>query len=607
MNNKNSMPAKGSQMAPQKSKNFKKAWGDLLNYCKKFYGVIVISTLFAIGGTVLTLIGPNKVGDLTNIITSGMFSPNNIDLSAVVNLSIILIIIYVLSSILSYLQGYLMAGATQKISKNLRGDISKKINKLPLKFLDSTSTGDILSRVTNDVGTISQSLFDSTASLIGNIVLLLGSVLMMFLTNWIMAIASICASLIGFFIMFLIIKKSQKYFIMQQQLLGDLNGHIEESYTGHNTIKCYNGEQFVKEKFAKTNNKLYLCAWKSQFFSGLMMPLMDFVGNFGFVVVCVLGAVLCSNNSIEFGVIVSFMIYIRLFMQPLSQIAQAATNLQSTAAASERVFEFLNEQEQPDESNVEFKLENIQGNVEFQNVKFGYDKDKIIIKDFSATVKSGQKVAIVGPTGAGKTTMVNLLMKFYQVDSGEILIDNIPISKVSRENVHKIFSMVLQDTWIFEGTIKENIVYAKENVTDEQVENACKAVGLDHFIKTLPKGYNTVLNDETAISSGQKQLLTIARAMVQNSPMLILDEATSSVDTRTEIQIQKAMDKLTKNRTSFVIAHRLSTIKNADLILVMKDGNVIEKGTHAKLMKEKGFYYNLYNSQFTKKGCATTD
>ena len=494
-----------------------------------------------------------------------------------------------------------MATVTQKVSKRLRGDICHKINKLPLKYLDGHSHGDILSRVTNDVDTISQSLNNSVASLVTSLAMLFGCTIMMFLTNWIMALSAIVSALIGFSVMGVIMMKSQKYFKAQQDSLGDLNGQVEENYTGHNIVKAFNGEKQEEQAFSKLNKKLYTNSWKSQFFSGIMQPLMSFVGNLSFVVVCVVGAVLCSNGIIEFGVIVSFMIYIRLFTSPLSQLAQIATTLQSTAAASERVFEFLEEKELEDESSKTLVLENVVGKVEFKNVVFGYDEGKTIIHNFSAKVKPGDKVAIVGPTGAGKTTMVNLLMRFYEIDSGEILIDDVPISNLTRENIHKLFGMVLQDTWLFEGTIRDNIRYSKLDATDEEIENACKVVGIDHFIRTLPEGYNTVFSDNTSISVGQKQLLTIARAMVENAPMLILDEATSSVDTRTEQLIQTAMDKLTKGRTTFVIAHRLSTIKNANLILVMKDGNIIEKGTHRTLMKQGGFYKDLYESQFTSK------
>lgn len=591
----------GKGQSFDRAKDFKKSIKKLIIYCKKYVWAIVVALILALAGTVLSLIGPNKVGDLSNIIRDGMFAETGIDMAAITKIGLTLVTIYCLSAIFSYVTSFIMATVTQKVSKRLRGDICHKINKLPLKYLDGHSHGDILSRVTNDVDTISQSLNNSVASLVTSLAMLFGCTIMMFLTNWIMALSAIVSALIGFSVMGVIMMKSQKYFKAQQDSLGDLNGQVEENYTGHNIVKAFNGEKQEEQAFSKLNKKLYTNSWKSQFFSGIMQPLMSFVGNLSFVVVCVVGAVLCSNGIIEFGVIVSFMIYIRLFTSPLSQLAQIATTLQSTAAASERVFEFLEEKELEDESSKTLVLENVVGKVEFKNVVFGYDEGKTIIHNFSAKVKPGDKVAIVGPTGAGKTTMVNLLMRFYEIDSGEILIDDVPISSLTRENIHKLFGMVLQDTWLFEGTIKDNIRYSKLDATDEEIENACKVVGIDHFIRTLPEGYNTVFSDNTSISVGQKQLLTIARAMVENAPMLILDEATSSVDTRTEQLIQTAMDKLTKGRTTFVIAHRLSTIKNANLILVMKDGNIIEKGTHRTLMKQGGFYKDLYESQFTSK------
>ncbi len=591
----------GKGQSFDRAKDFKKSIKKLIIYCKKYVWAIVVALILALAGTVLSLIGPNKVGDLSNIIKEGMFAETGIDMAAITKIGLTLVTIYCLSAIFSYVTSFIMATVTQKVSKRLRGDICHKINKLPLKYLDGHSHGDILSRVTNDVDTISQSLNNSVASLVTSLAMLFGCTIMMFLTNWIMALSAIVSALIGFSVMGVIMMKSQKYFKAQQDSLGDLNGQVEENYTGHNIVKAFNGEKQEEQAFSKLNKKLYTNSWKSQFFSGIMQPLMSFVGNLSFVVVCVVGAVLCSNEIIEFGVIVSFMIYIRLFTSPLSQLAQIATTLQSTAAASERVFEFLEEKELEDESSKTLVLENVVGKVEFKNVVFGYDEGKTIIHNFSAKVKPGDKVAIVGPTGAGKTTMVNLLMRFYEIDSGEILIDDVPISSLTRENIHKLFGMVLQDTWLFEGTIKDNIRYSKLDATDEEIENACKVVGIDHFIRTLPEGYNTVFSDNTSISVGQKQLLTIARAMVENAPMLILDEATSSVDTRTEQLIQTAMDKLTKGRTTFVIAHRLSTIKNANLILVMKDGNIIEKGTHRTLMKQGGFYKDLYESQFTSK------
>ena len=587
----------GGARAVEKPKTFKHAMARLFVFCKPHAVWIIIAVLCSALGAVCSLIGPNKISELTDVISAAI-GGGNVDMGAVTEIGIFLLCIYGIGLILNYAEGYIMATVTQRISKRMRTSISDKINKLPLSYLDRTTYGDVLSRVTNDVDTIGQTLNNSIASLVGAITLFVGALIMMFVTNWIMALSGIAATMLGFIIMAIIMAKSQKYFIQQQNSLGELNGHVEEIYTGHTVVKAYNGERKAKEQFDQINNKLYTSAWKSQFLSGMMMPLMNFIGNFGYVVVCVVGAVLAINNIISFGVIVAFMIYIRLFTQPLSQIAQAFTNLQSTAAATERVVEFLDEAEMSDESAKTKTLTNVRGDVEFRHVRFGYTEDKDIIHDFSATVKAGQKVAIVGPTGAGKTTIVNLLMRFYDVKSGEILIDGVPTQELTRQNVHDLFGMVLQDTWLFNGTIKDNIRYSKTDVTDEQIHKACEAVGLDHFIRTLPEGYDTVLDDSTSVSAGQKQLLTIARAMVQNSPMLILDEATSSVDTRTEILIQQAMDKLTKGRTSFVIAHRLSTIKNADIILVMKDGDIVEQGNHEQLLAKGGFYADLYNSQF---------
>ena len=523
-----------------------------------------------------------------------------VNIDSVFRLAIFLVILYIVAYFANFFQGFIMATVNQRVSQNLRSAISNKINKLPLKYFDSTSYGEVLSRVTNDVDTIGQALNNSVSTLVGAFALFIGSLIMMFVTNWIMALSGVVATIIGFPLMILIISKSQKYFIEQQAVLGEVNGLVEEAYSGQEIIKAYNAEEETEAIFNKENSRLYKSAWKSQFYSGLMQPLMNFIGNFGYVVVCVVGAVLVYYKMIDFAVIVAIMIYIRLFTQPLAQMAQGVTNLQSAAAASERVHEFLEQAELKDESNLKKCIDTkaVKGNVEFRHVKFGYIPEKIIIKDFSVKIKAGQKVAIVGPTGAGKTTLVNLLMKFYDVTDGDILIDGISIKELTRENVHDIFGMVLQDTWLFQGSIKDNIRYSKENITDEQIISACKECGIDHFVKTLPNSYDTILDDNTNISAGQKQLLTIARAMVENAPMLILDEATSSVDTRTEILIQQAMDKLTKNRTSFVIAHRLSTIKNSDIILVMKDGDIIETGNHKELLKKNGFYAELYNSQF---------
>ena len=594
--NRSHGPMRGNRGSGDKPKSFKKPIGKLIVFCKPYLPFIIIAILFAIAGTVFTLIGPNKLSEITDLITEGLMT--GIDLPAVSKIAILLVVLYGLGVLFSYIQGFIMTTITQKVANRLRTGISQKINKLPLKYFDSTSYGDVLSRVTNDVDMIAQTLNQSIGMLVTAITLFLGSLIMMLITNVVMTLAAILATVIGFAIMMTIMSKSQKHFLRQQKELGKINGHIEEIYSGHNIVKVYNGEKEAYEQFSKINDKLYESAWKSQFLSGMMMPLMNFIGNFGYVAVCVTGAALTMNGNISFGVIVAFMIYVRLFTQPLSQMAQAATSLQSTAAASERVFEFLEEKEMQDESSKTKVLKDAKGDVQFDHVKFGYNPDKIIIHDFSAHAKPGQKIAIVGPTGAGKTTMVNLLMRFYELNSGQIRIDGVPINELTRENVHDLFCMVLQDTWLFEGTIKENIIYSKQGVTDEEVVKACKAVGLDHFINTLPNGYDTVLNDNANLSAGQKQLITIARAMVENAPLLILDEAPSSVDTRTEILIQNAMDKLMVGRTSFVIAHRLSTIKNADLILVMKDGDIIESGNHNELIKKNGFYAELYNSQF---------
>ena len=517
------------------------------------------------------------------------------------NIAILLICIYLISAIFEYFEAILMTDVSNNFARKLRGNISSKINKLPLKYFDKHVIGDILSRVTNDVDTIAQSMNQSLSTLVSAITLFVGTTIMMFVTNSVMAITAILASLFGFVFMALVLAKSQKYFVAKQNELGALNGHIEEVYSGLNVVKTYNGEKISNEKFDELNDKLYKANWKSGFLSGLMMPMMSFIGNFGYVAVCVVGALLALNGHISFGVIVAFIVYVRLFVSPLSQIAQAMTSLQSTAAASERVFEFLDEKEMADESNIKTTLdkEKVKGNIEFKNVEFKYDgNDKPTIKNFSAKAKAGEKVAIVGPTGAGKTTMVNLLMKFYDINNGEILIDGVSTKDLTRSNIHDLFTMVLQDTWVFNGSIKDNIIYNTSDVSMEMVESVCKTVGLDHFIKTLPNGYDTILSDNDSVSAGQRQLLTIARGMIQNAPFLILDEATSNVDTRTEELVQKAMDKLTEGKTSFIIAHRLSTIKNADLILVMNEGNIIEQGTHDELMKQNGFYAELYNSQF---------
>ena len=582
---------KGSEKGPG-LKSFKQ----LFAYSRAYIPAIMIALVLGMVGAIFNIIGPDLLGRMTDTITEGMMT--SIDLESIVDVATILVILYGLMFVFQYAQGFIMATITQRISKNLRKDLSKKMNRLPLRYFDSNSTGDVLSRVTNDVDLVGQTLNQSLSGLTSAVTLFLGSLVMMFYTNWIMAISAVLSTFIGFAMMSFVISKSQVYFGRQQQQLGKLNGYIEEIYSGQSVVKAYNGEKMAKETFHEINTGLYDSAWKSQFLSGLMMPFMMFVGNLGYVIVCIVGAVLAVHDYISFGVIVSFMLYIRLFTQPLSQIAQGATQLQSTAAASARVFEFLEEKELADESEKAKKLETARGDVEFRNVRFGYNENQPVIKNFSVKVKAGQKVAIVGPTGAGKTTLVNLLMRFYEVNDGEILIDGVPISQLTRENLHELFCMVLQDTWIFEGTIRDNIIYSSQGVTDEELESACKAVGLYHYIKTLPKGYDTILDDKASLSMGQKQLITIARAMVKTAPLLILDEATSSVDTRTEMLIQQAMDKLTEGKTSFVIAHRLSTIKNADLILVMKDGDIIETGNHDELLKKNGFYAELYNSQF---------
>lgn len=581
----------------EKAKDLVGTWKKLLGYCRKYIATLILAIVCASIGTVLTLNGPDKLSEMIDYITAGIMT--GIDLDAVAKIGFTLVSFYAASYILSAVQGWIMATVTQRVSKGLRSDIIRKINKLPMWFFNRTATGDVLSRVTNDVDTIGQALNQSVGSLVTSIILFIGSLFMMIKTNGIMTVTAVAASLIGFALMFAIVGKSQKYFNRQQEHLGALNGHVEEIYTGHTAVKAYNGEADAEKIFDDMNDRLRDSGFKAQCLSGLMMPLMNFIGNLGYVAVCVVGGALALNGKIGFGVIVAFMIYVRYFTQPLSQIAQATQSLQSAAAAGERVFEFLEAEEMEDESTKRAANENIQGHVEFEHVKFGYeDSDREIIHDFSAVCKPGQKIAIVGPTGAGKTTMINLLMRFHEIQGGEIRIDGRSTKDMTREAVHSQFCMVLQDTWLFEGTIRENLVYCTEGVTDQKIKEACKAVGLHHFIKTLPSGYHTVLNDQINLSQGQKQQLTIARAMIADKPMLILDEATSSVDTRTEVQIQSAMDQLMENRTSFVIAHRLSTIKNADLILVMKDGDIVESGTHDALLEKGGFYAELYNSQF---------
>ncbi len=636
--------------APEKSKDFKGSMIKIIKSLKPWSKSIIISLVLAFISAILGLITPNKLSKLTDYITEGitpriseekiteiinnptipyedkqiLFNMmaasdeqiiNKIDelptsiyeeikpimnMEKVKSISLFLIIIVILSSVFNFIEQLVMAYVSNNYARKIRLTITKKINKLPLKYFDTHETGDMLSRITNDVDTMGHSMNESLASLVNSATLFIGSVIMMFITNPTMATAGILASIIGFSFMFFILNKSQKFFVERQERLGDLNGYIEEIYSAHTIVNAYNGIEETNNEFDKMNHKLYKCSRMSEFLSGIMPPMMGFVGNLGYVAICVVGAILTTKGIISFGVIVAFMIYVRMFINPLNQIAQSLTTMQSTAAAGERVFEFLEEPEMTNELDLPSKLDkdSIKGEIEFKHVKFGYDENKTIIKDFSAVAKPGQKIAIVGPTGAGKTTMVNLLMKFYEINNGDILIDGVSTKKLTRENIHDLFVMVLQDTWLFDGTIKENIKYNNAHLTDEEVWEACKIVGIDHFIKTLPNGLDAKIGENDTVSSGQKQLITIARGMLKNAPFLILDEATSNVDTRTEELVQKAMDKLTVGRTSFIIAHRLSTIKNADLILVMNEGNIIEQGNHEELMKKNGFYAKLYNSQF---------
>ena len=640
----------------EKSKDFKGTLIKTFNNLGKWKYVLIFALGMATLSAILALVAPNKLSNLTDEITLGI-TPNiseniikdvmtsddvamedkmalqsliadledsgkelddilleldnlpdsiysiikpKMNMVKIKNMALVLAIIYILSSIFSYIESILTTIIANKYAYKLRRDISRKINKLPLRYFDTHETGDVLSRVTNDIDTVSQTMNNTIASLVSSITLLIGSIIMMFVTNWQMALTAIISSLFGFMFMAIILSKSQRYFTQRQVELGNLNAHIEEIYSGHSVVKVYNADIEAMEEFDKLNKNLYVCNKKSQFLSGIMQPLMGFIGNFSYLAVCVIGAILVSEDIITFGVIVAFMIYVRLFTNPLTRIAQSMTQLQSMTAAGERVFEFLEETEMPDESNLAKKLdrESVKGEIVFKGVKFGYDKNRTIIKNFNAMVKPGQKIAIVGPTGAGKTTLVNLLMKFYDINDGDIIIDGVSTKSLTRENIHDLFIMVLQDTWLFEGTIRDNLKFNKKNVTDEEIMKVCKTVGVDHFIKTLPGGLDANVGDNDTISQGQKQLLTIARGMIENAPFLILDEATSNVDTRTEELVQKAMDKLTSGRTSFIIAHRLSTIKNADLILVMKDGNIIEQGSHDILLKKNGFYAELYNSQF---------
>ncbi|MFR1301887.1 ABC transporter ATP-binding protein [Eubacterium callanderi] len=580
-----------------KAKDTKKTIKMLLTYSKKYLPGIIIAVIAAVAGTIIALVGPGKLKVLTNLITEGI--PTIIDMPGIVKIGILLIVLYLTSALLNTLQGWIMATVTQKISQKMRIDISRKINRLPMWFYHKNTTGDILSRITNDVDSLGQNLNNSLTTLVTSITMLTGSLIMMFITNWTMTLAAIASVVLGFITMMIIMSKSQKHFDNQQKYLGLINGHIEETYTGHLIVKAYNGEQQMFEPFKGLNKNLNKSTYMAQFLSGLMMPIMTFVDNISYVAVIVVGASLVISGQISFGVIVAFLVYVRYFTQPLAQIAQLAQGLQMAVASGERVFEFLDAEEMADEKNKKAPLQNVKGHVEFKNVKFSYEgTDKMVINNFSAIAKPGQKIAIVGPTGSGKTTLVNLLMRFNEINSGDILIDGVPIRQMTRAQVHSLFCMVLQDTWLFEGTIRENIVYNKQNVSDEDLKKACALVGLHHFIRTLPNGYDTVLNDKVNLSAGQRQQITIARTMIDNAPMLILDEATSSIDTRTEVMIQNAMDKLMEGRTSFVIAHRLSTIKNADIILVLKDGDIIESGSHTELIEKNGFYAELYNSQF---------
>lgn len=570
----------------------------IIEYMKGSVGIVAVALVLAALGAVLTIIGPDKVGEITDLMADGLMT--GIDLKAVARVGIFLGAIYISSSLFTFIQQYIMATVTLKMSYRMRSDLSRKINCVPQKYFNSHSQGDILSRITNDVSTLQQGLTNSLPTIISAAAQFVGCLIMMFVTEWRLALISLFITFFGLFLIVFIMSKSQKFFLDRQESLGKLNGYVEEMYSGHEVVRISRGADNVKKHFAGLNEAVYNANWKSQFLSGIMQPLMNVIGNLAYVAVCVFGSMLALNGTITFGVIISFILYVRLFTSPLGQIAQGMTNMQTASASAQRIFDFIESEELSDESGKSSEMPEVKGNVSFENVRFSYPDtpDKVIIKNFSAEVKAGQKVAIVGPTGAGKTTMVNLLMRFFEINSGSISIDGTPISQLSRETVHNMFSMVLQDTWLFEGTVRENLVYNMEGISDESLERVCKACGLDKFVHTLPNGFDTVLSESVAISAGQKQLLTIARAMLQNAPMLILDEATSSVDTRTELLIQRAMDKLTKGRTSFVIAHRLSTIKNADLILVMRDGDVIESGNHETLMAKGGFYAELYNSQF---------
>ena len=585
-------------MRPMEKTDLKGALNDLSTYMRKSLGIVVLAFVLAALSAVLTIIGPDQVGKIATIMSDGLLG--GIDLAVIARAGILLAVIYGLSALFGFIQHYIMASVTLKMSYRMRAELSEKINRVPQKYFNFHAQGDILSRITNDVSTLQQGLTNSLPTIISAATQFLGCLIMMFVTEWRLALVSLGITLVGLLLVVFIMSRSQKYFTARQESLGKLNGYVEEMYSGHEVVRISRAAEPVGKTFDTLNDAVYDANWRSQFLSGVMQPLMNVIGNLSYVAVCVLGSILAIQGIIDIGVIVSFILYVRLFTSPLTQIAQGMTNLQTASASAHRIFDFLGSEEMPDESEKPELPRPVRGEVDFEHVRFSYpdSPDKIIIKDFSAHVAPGQKVAIVGPTGAGKTTMVNLLMRFYEIADGCIKIDGVPSQDIRREDVHKLFGMVLQDTWLFEGTVRENLVYNLPDVTDEQLNRVCCACGLDKFVRSLPNGFDTVLSESTSISAGQKQLLTIARAMLQNAPMLILDEATSSVDTRTELLIQRAMDKLTENRTSFVIAHRLSTIKNADLILVMKDGDVIESGTHETLMQQNGFYAALYNSQF---------
>ena len=585
-----------------KQNNRFSALGEAFRYMKQHIPMVIFALILAALGAILTIIGPDKIGQITDLMKDGLMG--TVDMAAIGRIGVYLLVIYGASCLFTFAQHYIMATVTLDTSKRMRQDLSQKINRIPMSYFYRTSQGDILSRITNDVQTLQQGLTNALPGIISAVAQFVGCLIMMFMTQWRLALCVMAVTFLGMVLLVTVMGHSQKYFVARQQHLGNLNGFIEEMYSGHEVIRISRAGEKINDEFQNLNKAVYDANWKSQFLSGIMQPLMTVIGNLGYVVVCVVGAALTMNGTIPFGVIVSFILYVRLFTAPLTQIAQGMTNLQTASASANRIFEFLEAEELSDESQKQTHLDTATGSVTFDHVKFSYPDhpEKVIIKDFSAQVRPGQKVAIVGPTGAGKTTMVNLLMRFFEINSGTISIDGVPTSELKRENIHNLFSMVLQDTWLFDGTVRENLVYNLEGITDNDLERVCKACGLSHFVHSLPQGFDTELSDSTMISAGQKQLLTIARAMLQDSPMLILDEATSSVDTRTEIMIQRAMDELTKDRTSFVIAHRLSTIKNADLILVLKDGDVIESGSHESLMKQGGFYCDLYNSQFDHAG-----